>query len=258
MLAERAEHFRAPIQPRRRGIGEADLPSIRTPAGTTLLFCQDDTWLADFGDGDEIGAGDPAGGLTGIDHVALAMPFDAFDDTVLLLRAVLGLRPGESLDLADQHGLVRSRSLTSAPRGGDACADMLRLAVNMPPLGGRGGPGAQHVAFASADAFATQALISAADAPSLEIPDNYYEDLQARFDLDDATVARLRDAAMLYDRDGHGEFLHFYTAPLGPRLFLEFVQRIGPYEGYGAPNTATRLAAHADSTRPPRPARRRP
>jgi 4-hydroxyphenylpyruvate dioxygenase len=261
-LADRAEHFRGPVQPRRRGIGEADLPSIRTPAGTTLLFCQDETWLADFDPDDGASAhlipthGDT---LTGIDHVALATPFDAFDDTVLFLRAVLGLRPGESLDLADPHGLVRSRSLTSAPShpAADACAHAIRLAVNMPPLGGRGGPGAQHVAFASTDAFATQAAMSAADAPLLEIPDNYYEDLQARFDLDDATVARLRRAAMLYDRDGdRGEFLHFYTAPLGPRLFLEFVQRIGPYNGYGAPNAAIRLAAHAESPRSARPVRK--
>lgn len=103
-----------------------------------------------------------------------------------------------------------------------------------------------------------QAAMAAADAPLLEIPDNYHEDLQARFDLDDATVARLRDAAMLYDRDEvHGEFLHFYTAPLGPRLFLEFVQRIGSYNGYGAPNAAVRLAAHAEPPRSARPVRRR-
>lgn len=267
-LAERAEHFRAPVQPRRRGLGEADLPTIRTPAGTTLLFCEDDAWLADFGvdRGGGDAAGLVAGTLTGIDHVALATPFDAFDDAILFLRAVLGLRPGESLDLADPHGLVRSRSLTSAQRGADACAgpdtdagpDSVRLAVNMPPLGGRGGPGAQHVAFASTDAFATQASMAAADAPLLTIPGNYYEDLQARFDLDDVAVARLRDAAMLYDRDAYGEFLHFYTEPIGPRLFLEFVQRIGRYDGYGAPNAATRLAAHADrSAHAARPVRRR-
>jgi hypothetical protein len=28
-----------PVLPRRRGGGEADLPSVRTPAGTPLLFC---------------------------------------------------------------------------------------------------------------------------------------------------------------------------------------------------------------------------
>ena len=48
-LADRAEQYLAPVLPRRRGAGEADLPSIRTPAGTTLLFCQhDDEWLGDF------------------------------------------------------------------------------------------------------------------------------------------------------------------------------------------------------------------
>ena len=82
-LADRAEQYLAPVLPRRRGRGEADLPSIRTPAGTTLLFCQnDDEWLADFpaapGPAPEPrpgpGSGRPPalGLLTGIDHVALA------------------------------------------------------------------------------------------------------------------------------------------------------------------------------------------
>lgn len=113
----------------------------------------------------------------------------------------------------------------------------------MPPLGGHTGPGAQHIAFASTDAFATQAAMRAAGAPLLAIPQNYYEDLQARFDLPEPTLTRLQAAAMLYDRDAHGTFLHFYTALLGPRLFLEIVQRIAGYDGYGAPNAATRLAA---------------
>jgi 4-hydroxyphenylpyruvate dioxygenase len=244
MLAKRAEHYLAPVLPRRRGAGEADLPSVRTPAGITLLFCQDDGWIADFtaltGSDQPSGRG---GTLTGIDHVALASPFDRFDDTVLFLRAVLGLQPGENLDLADPYGLVRSRALTSAHGPGGTGTDALRIALNVPPLGSHTGPGAQHVAFTSTDAFATQAAMRAAGAPLLAIPDNYYEDLQARFDLDEPVLARLRGAAMLYDRDARGAFLHFYTALLGPHLFLEVVQRVGAYDGYGAANASIRLAA---------------
>ena len=49
---------------------------------------------------------------------------------------------------------------------------------------------------------------------------------------------------MLYDRDADGEFLHFYTQILGGRVFLEFVQRIGAYAGYGELNSPIRMAAH--------------
>ena len=238
-LADRAEQYLAPVLPRRRGGGEADLPSVRTPAGTTLLFCQDDDWLGDFTAVPAPGPQTAPGRLTGIDHVALAAPFDRFDDSVLFLRAVLGLEPGADLELADPQGLVRSRILTS-PEGS---AGAVRIALNMPPLGGRAGPGAQHVAFSCDDAFAVSAALRAGSAPLLAIPENYYEDLQARLDLDDRAVARLLGSGMLYDRDARGEFFHFYTALLGPRLFIEVVQRRGDYRGYGAANAPVRMAA---------------
>jgi 4-hydroxyphenylpyruvate dioxygenase len=113
----------------------------------------------------------------------------------------------------------------------------------MPPLGGRAGPAAQHVAFSCDDVFAVRAALRAAGAALLAIPENYYEDLQARLDLDERTVTRLLDSGMLYDRDARGEFFHFYTAPLGLRLFIEVVQRCGGYAGYGAVNAPTRMAA---------------
>ncbi len=257
-LADRAEQYLAPVLPRRRGSGEADLPSIRIPTGAELLFCQnDDEWLGDFttapgpepglhsGPGLESGPAlepgrSPAPGLlTGIDHVALAASFDHFDDSVLFLRAVLGLEPGEDLELADPRGLVRSRVLAAA----DGYAGGVRIALNMPPLGGRAGPAAQHVAFSCDDVFAVSSALRSAGAPLLVIPDNYYEDLQARLDLDERTVTRLLGSGILYDRDVRGEFFHFYTAPLGPRLFIEVVQRLGDYAGYGAVNAPTRMAA---------------
>ena len=44
----------------------------------------------------------------------------------------------------------------------------------------------------------------------------------------------MREHSILYDRDEHGEYLHFYTEMLGSRVFFEVVQRIGGYAGYGA------------------------
>jgi 4-hydroxyphenylpyruvate dioxygenase len=48
----------------------------------------------------------------------------------------------------------------------------------------------------------------------------------------------------LYDRDGAAEFVHFYTATVGS-VFLEFVERRGGYDGYGAANAPIRLAAQS-------------
>ena len=76
----------------------------------------------------------------------------------------------------------------------------------------------------------------------LPIPDNYYEDLQARFRLPEERLAHLRELGVLYDRDDTGEFVHFYTETVGA-VFFEVVQRGVGYEGYGAPNAPVRLAA---------------
>ena len=55
-------------------------------------------------------------GLHSIDHVALGLAIDQVDTSVLFSRAVLGLEPGESLELADPFGLIQSRGVASADR----------------------------------------------------------------------------------------------------------------------------------------------
>ncbi len=237
--ADRAEAYLAPLLPSRRGTHEADLPSVRVPGGTTLIFCPaDDGWLGDFvspAKGETSLDADVHGGgaLTGIDHLALPVSFDEFDDALLFLRAVLGLHPQQSLELADPYGLVRSRALT---------AGEIRIALNLPP-GGRGAARPQHLAFACRDIFAAARAARRNGAPIQPIPDNYYDDLLARHDLDGELLARLREHAVLYDRDQHGQFLHFYTELIGPHLFFEVVQRVEGYAGYGAANSPTRMAA---------------
>jgi 4-hydroxyphenylpyruvate dioxygenase len=78
------------------------------------------------------------------------------------------------------------------------------------------------------------------------VPDNYYADLQARFGLDDDRLSELSELDLLYDRDGAGEFVHFYTRTFG-NVFFEVVERRRAYDGYGAPNAPVRLASQHSS-----------
>jgi 4-hydroxyphenylpyruvate dioxygenase len=78
----------------------------------------------------------------------------------------------------------------------------------------------------------------------LPIPANYYDDLAARFGLDEELLDLLREHQLLYDRSAAGEFLHFYTRRVGA-VFFEVVQRIDGYDGYGADSAPVRLAAQA-------------
>jgi 4-hydroxyphenylpyruvate dioxygenase len=107
-------------------------------------------------------------------------------------------------------------------------------------------PGYQeHIAFAVDDLVATARAARDRGLDFLQIPANYYEDLDARFALEPEFLATLRELNLLYDRDADGEFMHFYTATVGS-VFFEMVERRGAYDGYGAPNAPVRHAVQYD------------
>jgi len=237
-----AKPFAGPI-----GEGELEIPAVRGVSGSLLYFIDRPDGHASFLEVDFLPDPEPDGltdlGLERIDHVAQVVPQNELASWVLYYKAVLGLEPTGRTDLADPHGLIVSRAMTNRER-------TLRIPVNSSQAersaAGRfmrqtSGAGAQHVAFACGDIFAAAAAL-----PSdlkLQPPDNYYEDLAARFDLDDEVLARMRELAILYDRIDAGEFFHVYTRSING-LFFEIVERRN-YDRYGEANAPFRLAAQA-------------
>jgi 4-hydroxyphenylpyruvate dioxygenase len=73
--------------------------------------------------------------------------------------------------------------------------------------------------------------------------------LTARFDLSEEFIAQIQALNILYDEDDSGRFLQFYGISFGNGLFFEFVQRLGNYNGFGAPNAPFRLAAQRRQAR---------
>jgi len=243
---QRAERLLAPVLPRLRELQEAELASVAAPDGMAVFLVRTgaggDSWLDDF-----VPTGEPAQGerlVTGIDHVSLTESVDDFDEAALFYRTVLGLQPTETAEIAAPFGLIRSRTAADPGR-------RVRIALHTAPLR-RGDwapaiPSPQHVAFSTDDAVAAAHAMRALGAPILAIPDNYYADLDAREALAPDLLAALRAGSIFYDRDEHGEYLHFYTEILGARLFFAVVQRIGGYAGYGDPGSApVRMAAHRE------------
>ena len=232
------------------GPGETALPAIVAPGGNLVHFIPGEMSSAALFDADFVldAQADAAGaGLRGIDHVALGLAVDQQDTWVLFSRAVLGLTPGESLELADPFGLVRSRGVANADRS-------VRLVLNASPsqrtrtartLTRTGGGAVHHIALACEDIFATVDRLRAAGVRFLPISPNYHDDLPTRLDLGDDFVERLRVAGVLFDRSPAGDFLHIYTDGGEQGFFFEIVQRIGGYDAYGAANAAARMAAQA-------------
>jgi 4-hydroxyphenylpyruvate dioxygenase len=117
------------------------------------------------------------------------------------------------------------------------------------------GAGVQHIAFEAGDIFAAVGRMREAGVDLLPIPENYYDDLEARFDLDPDLADRLRGLNILYDEDEHGRYFQVYTRVFADRFFFEIVAREG-YRGFGAPNAPIRLAAQARLSRHPAVPRR--
>ncbi|MBU3029543.1 bifunctional sugar phosphate isomerase/epimerase/4-hydroxyphenylpyruvate dioxygenase family protein [Paracoccus marinaquae] len=238
-----ARLFHQPLGP-----GEMDIPAIRGVGGSILHFIDaksglDDVWQVEF---TPTGEAAPDFGLTRVDHVAETMDYDEMLSWSLFYSSIFDMQRRPMLDVIDPDGLVRSQAI-AAPDGGTRIT--LNGAQSHRTLAGgfladSMGSAVQHIALASHDIFASAEAMAGAGFQPLEITENYYADLQARYGLDDGMIARLRRWNILYEQDDSGgEFLQFYGRPLAGGLFFEIVERRGGYDGYGALNAPFRIAA---------------
>ena len=236
------------------GPGELRMPAIVVPGGNLVQFMPvtmdaQALFAADFivEAATDAPPADTDVGLQAIDHVALGLGLDQLDTWVLFSRAVLGLEPGESLELADPFGLIRSRGVANADRS-------VRLVLNVSlsqrtrtarTVSVAGTGGVHHIALRCDDIFASVAQLRANGVAFVPISGNYHDDLATRTDLDDDLIERMRAAGVLFDRSAAGDYLHIYTESFEQGLFFEVVQRVGAYDGYGASNAPARMASQA-------------
>jgi 4-hydroxyphenylpyruvate dioxygenase len=240
------------------GLREYSVPAIRAPDDTLVYFVPGGIAtgrLFEVASDPAASAGEPSitgAGLTRIDHVARGLPIEALDTWILFHRAVLGMEPGESLELSDPFGLVRSCGVANV-------SQTVRVVLNVSNSRGtqmaktlavQGGATIHHIAFACSDIFATVEKLKAGGAAFVPISDNYYDDLAARFEMDAAVLTRMRALDILFDRAVNGEYFHAYSESFAERFFFEIVQRVGTYDGYGAVNAPARLASQVQRTGP--------
>ncbi len=229
--------------PREQSHDEEVLRGVFAPDGSEVFFHQSDgtapAWIREFGT-------DTGRRASRIDHVNLAQPASHYDESVLFYTSLLNLHAQPSQDVPSPSGLVRSQVMSSADRS-------IRMPLNVAPVHSElvgdkaraqtsADPYPEHVAISCEDIFEAAAIARARGLDFLAVPQNYYEDLASRFDLDPDFLRRLQEHHVLYDADSAGEFLHFYTSTIGS-VFFEMVERRGAYQGFGAPDAPVRLAA---------------
>jgi len=243
--ALQAATFRQPVGP-----GEMTIPAIRGVGGSLLYFLEpaSPNWDIDFV---KLASQAGSGFLQHVDHISQSMRFEEMLSWEQFYTGMFELERAPQLEIADPLGLVKSQVL----QNGDGS---LRLVLNASTatrtmssrfLSEFFGAGVQHIAFACDDIFKAVTAMRAAGATFLTIPDNYYDDIDSRYELAPAMLKVMKDNGILYDRDDAGEFFQIYTHAFEERFFFEIVQRRG-YGGFGAPNAGIRLAAQTREARP--------
>lgn len=228
-----------PVSRRSQG-AEQRLLGFAAPNGLEVFFNDrrvdgEPAWVGEFREGTGPAAAQSGAGPSGVDHINLVHSWAEHDEAVLFWTSVLGLDSPPANEVAGPQGLVRSQVMRSRDGG-------IRLPLNVAPGVSTHYP--EHVALACDDIVGVARRARERGMELLPVPPNYYDDLRARLGLDEPTLRLLAEHDLLLDRDATGEFWHFYTPRVG-RVFFEVVQRVGGYDGYGAPSAPVRLAAQA-------------
>ncbi|HEU5133637.1 MAG TPA: TIM barrel protein [Steroidobacteraceae bacterium] len=239
----RVESFSQPVGP-----GEYEIPALRGVGGSLLYFMKESEapsiWRTEF---EALpGSASRGAGLERIDHFSQSMQYEEMLSWLLYYVTLFQVEKSAAIEIADPVGLVQSQAIQSGDRN-------FRVLLNSSAAGqtlvdrflhAYGGAGVQQVSFATRDIFATAARLRELGMDSLPIPENYYYDLGARFGLQDAVLSRMAELNILYDEDERGSYHHLYTRAFAKRFFFEVVHR-HDYDGYGARDTAIRLAAQS-------------
>ena len=237
------------------GPGELAIPAIRSVGGSVMHFIDDQSglsnvWSIEFQNTDNDSA--EGAGLLNIDHIAETMKYDEMLSWSLFYTSIFDMHRTSMVDVVDPDGLVRSQAIKAE-------TGFARITLNGAEthrtlagsfLADSFGGAVQHVAFATDDIFVSAGLMVEAGFEPLEMTSNYYNDLQARFGTDLVELDKMKSLNILYDEDADGAFFQFYSQPFAGGLFFEVVQRVGPYDGYGAPNAPFRIAAQKRLQRP--------
>ncbi|OCX67360.1 3-keto-5-aminohexanoate cleavage protein [Thioclava sp. SK-1] len=238
-----ADMFEQPLAP-----GEMKLPAIRGLGGSVLHFIGDAeggarVWDVEFEPVENASLADT--GVQAIDHLAQTMSYDEMLSWALFYGTLFDMKKSPMVDVIDPDGLVRSQVVENDDGS-------FRLTLNGAEthrtlagefLARSFGASVQHIALRSDDIFRTVEALEARGFEALQMSENYYSDLAARFDFPPGLMERMQAHNILFDRDDRGEFFQVFSQRVAGGVFFEFVQRANGYRGFGGPNAPFRIAA---------------
>src|SRR5437763_4338488 len=213
---DRAEKLRDTPFRQKVGPGELEVPAVRGMGGSLLYFVDQQSplgqvWDIEFVPIAAAGKNKPAG-LTAVDHISQSMQYDEMLSWLLFYTSLLDVQKTPQLAITDPGCIVRSQVVQTAD-------GTLRIALNASQsqhtqssrfLSHYFGSGVQHIAFATDDIVAAARQLKANGVETLAIPENYYDDVEARVDLPAEQGRIIKANNILYDRDDEGEYFQLY------------------------------------------------
>ncbi|MEZ5448810.1 MAG: hypothetical protein R3E89_07350 [Thiolinea sp.] len=137
------------------------------------------------------------------------------------------MRSTPSVAVSDPGGLVKSQVMQTPDKAvsftlnsSQACATVSSRILDR-YAGNRGETGGH---LADPGYFCRGGTVVAGRHGAMHVPENYYDDLVARFGLSDALRERLECYGILYDEDEQGVFYQLFTQLFAGRFCFEIVR----------------------------------
>jgi len=234
-------------QPYHGDIGpmELNIPAIRG-IGRSLIYLVDrygeehSIYDVDFNPLPGADLNPRGAGLTAIDHLTHNVYHGGMDKWADFYQRLFKFKEIRYFDIHGKVTGLKSRAMTS-PCG------KIRIPINEPSdnksqiqeyLDAYHGEGIQHIALATDDIYAAVENLRNNGIRFMDVPDTYYEAVDARVPGHQESLARLRQDRILIDgasARGAGLLLQIFTNTVIGPIFFEIIQRKGN-EGFGEGN----------------------
>ena len=184
---DRAEHLEIPRFTQAVGPEEMQIPSVKGVGGSLIYFIEEGTqgkvWEHEFTHPVSSDARPRPLALQRVDHIAQTMQYEEFLSGLLYYVALFDVTKTPQIEIADTLGLIQSQAVESRDRSlrvtlnGSMAAQTLSARFIQHYMGA----GVQHLAFSTGDIFAAAEAARANGLAMLDIPRNYYDDIEAKF-----------------------------------------------------------------------------
>jgi 4-hydroxyphenylpyruvate dioxygenase len=223
---------------------ELNIPAIEGIGGSLLYlvdrYGEHTIYDVDFVPTPGAEARPPGVGLAGIDHLTHNVHQGRMAQWARFYEQLFNFREIRYFDIEGKLTGLRSKAMTS-PCG------KIRIPINESAddksqieeyLAAYRGEGIQHIALATSDIYRTVETLRAAGIKFQDVPDTYYEQVDARLPGHGEDLARLARDRILIDgapQQGGGLLLQIFTDTMIGPIFFEIIERKGN-EGFGEGN----------------------